>query len=79
MNPDSDVEEVVNRACAQLAEHFDSVQIFVTRHRGEDSITQNMEVGRGNFYARLGHIRDWLNMQDEFTRRHAIRKDEENH
>ncbi len=74
---DSQVEEIVNRACAQLAEHFDSVQIFVTRHKGENQVTQNMEVGRGNFYARLGHVREWLCMQDQFTRQHAIRKDAE--
>lgn len=69
------IEEIVERHAAQLGEHFDSVRIFVTRHRGEDANTVSYEYGLGNFYAQLGQVSEWLAMQDQFQRNHAIRKD----
>lgn len=52
-----------NDACLRLIENFDAVQIFATRHEG-DKGTIRVEVGRGNWFARLGHISAWLDSQD---------------
>jgi hypothetical protein len=59
----------VDRCIEILGEHFDSVQIFATRHEsttldGTLSITK----GTGNYFARYGQIREWILEQDEATR-----------
>lgn len=71
----AEMEELVKRSAAALAEHFDTVQIFVTRHDGGNEITQSYETGRGNFYTRYGQITEWTQMQDQFQRNEAIRRD----
>ena len=59
----------VKMACAQLAEHFDSVQIFVTQHDpAHDQRIESGEWGCGNFMARYGQVRSWLIHQDEITK-----------
>lgn len=42
----------VQKALDLLSEHFDTVQIFVTRH--EDGGTRAANLGSGNWYARYG-------------------------
>jgi hypothetical protein len=68
----------IKAAALNLGEHFDTVHIFCTRHKSEteeDTGTVNASYGIGNWFARLGHIRDWIIRQDEFTRINC-RKDE---
>lgn len=69
--------EIADRAQESLLEHFDSVQIFVTRHNGGGDTTQSYETGGGNFYARLGQVHEWMTIMDQYARSHAIRKDAE--
>lgn len=69
--------EMVDQAAAKLAEHFDSVQIFVTRQCGGEEQTWSYEAGKGNFYARLGQVQEFVCVQDQFQRNYAIRKDGE--
>lgn len=61
MKEDDDQElKRVNDACDVLIEHFDTVQIFVTRVAAEEGCgTVNIAVGRGNWFARVGHVHDW--------------------
>lgn len=66
----------VQDALTLLAEHFDTVRIFVTKH-GDDDRTAQYVVGRGNFYAQLGQIMEWLSIQNQYQRNWAIRKDAE--
>lgn len=67
--------ERVRKCCESLAEHFDSVQILCTRNTGEkDGNTVNVSMGRGNWFARYGQIREWLTKQEEGARWQA-RKD----
>jgi hypothetical protein len=61
----------------KLMEQFDSVRIFVTRHNGGAEETACYETGGGNFYAQLGQVQEWVCIQDQYQRNHAIRKDEE--
>jgi hypothetical protein len=63
--------ELVDLHAAQLAEHFDSVRIFCTKHNSDgegDSATQGYSKGRGNYYAQEGQIREWLTAMNEETR-----------
>lgn len=59
----------IKEACQTLAEHFDSVHIFATRHEsGELGGTVNVQYGEGNWFARLGQVQSWLTRQDEGSR-----------
>lgn len=60
----------------KLMEHFDSVQIFATRQHSavtgdSDKNTMSCESGGGNFYARMGQVREWLIRQDTYVEEHA--------
>ena len=57
MDPDLELLEGLK---AKLLEHFDTVQIFVTKHDGQKDDTEAIRVGGGNFYARCGQVRQWL-------------------
>lgn len=63
----------------QLAEHFDSVQIFVTRkadNETEEDGTVNINFGRGNWFARYGQVQAWLIKSEEWTRMEARKSDD---
>lgn len=68
---DQDLDRV-KAACELLGEHFDSVQIFVTRHEPavEDG-TINISWSAGNWFTRYGQVREWLIKADERTRAHV--------
>lgn len=69
---------LLERAANQLGEHFDTVQIFVTRHSPvEEGGTINADWGTGNWFARYGQIHDWLLRKDEQARLKARRDDQE--
>ena len=61
--------EAVLSVARQLGEHFDSVQIFVTRHEpGERDGTVTACAGIGNWYSRYGQIKEWVIKQDQHAR-----------
>ena len=63
MNQSENDIERVRRAVESLGEHFDTVQIFTTRHNpdGDDeSGTINVQWGSGNIDARYGQIAKWI-------------------
>lgn len=55
---------VVRKHVAELGEHFESVQVFVTRHCGEYEGTMHCEVGYGNWYTRMGQVVQWMKRND---------------
>lgn len=59
--------KIIQRHVDALREHFDTVQIFTTRHTGAE--TFQMVSGDGNWLARRGQIRDWTLRQDESVRK----------
>lgn len=61
-------EKIVQKALAQLMEHFDTVQIFATRWDPQDCTTGSINRGNGNFYARIGQVREWVEREDEAAR-----------
>lgn len=62
----------LKKACEDLSEHFDTIQIFATRVADEvdeeKGGTVNCNWGSGNWFARYGHIRYWMIKQDEQAR-----------
>lgn len=58
MSRETDLQ-LVQKAVDDLGEHFDTVQIFVTRYEGGDGTT-NINLGTGNWFARFGHVSEWL-------------------
>jgi hypothetical protein len=69
--------DVLRRHAAMLGEHFDTIQIFVTRHVAEDDDTITAHYGTGHWLARLGQVRDWVIQQDERVRCRTRREDED--
>lgn len=53
--------DIVKKHSAQLSEHFESVQIFVTKQRKEG--TESLRWGDGNWFARYGQIVTWIQEQ----------------
>ena len=51
---------MVKNHVAALAEHFDTVEVFCTRHEGNAVGTTAVAWGAGNWFARLGQIRAWM-------------------
>lgn len=68
-------EQVIKAALDTLREHFDSVQIFVTRYESGKG-TQSRTRGAGNYYANLGSIREYLLAEDAVTKHNALPKPE---
>jgi hypothetical protein len=67
MNGKPEIDRV--KKCADdLMEHFDSVMIFATEHDGSAEGTRTICFGRGNMYARIGQVREWLIRQDEISK-----------
>jgi hypothetical protein len=55
----------VNTALETLSEHFETVQIFVTRHEGMLDGSVGANVSSGNWFARYGQVREWIIQQEE--------------
>jgi hypothetical protein len=65
---DADLEMLAKHV-EQLGEHFDTVQIFCSRHdAGQEDGTVALNDGAGNWFARYGQIREWINKRDERAR-----------
>jgi len=52
-------EDLLDSHVAQLMEHFDTVQIFVTKYK-PDRTTDYVSRGSGNWFARKGQIGEWI-------------------
>ena len=58
--------KLVQRKVSELLEHCDSAQIFITKHA--ENVTQSYTWGAGNWYARDGQVRGWIQQNDEGCR-----------
>ena len=57
--------KLVEDAANALGEHFETVQIFTTRHEsGTLDGTSNVNIGVGNWFARYGQVIDWIKRKD---------------
>jgi hypothetical protein len=56
-----------------LAEHFDSVQVFCTRHDNQNlKGTINVHYGSGDWFARYGHVSAWLKSEEKDMKLNTI-------
>lgn len=60
--------DLLKKHAADLGEHFDSVQIIVTKHESDEIGTVFAHQGAGDYYARLGAVTEWLTRQEELAR-----------
>jgi hypothetical protein len=63
MSENIDINTVLQRACAQLMEHCDSVQIFVTVDDGPNDQTRAYHFGNGSYFTRLGQVQYWVDCE----------------
>lgn len=70
------IRQVVDECCAKISEHCGAVQIIVSYHNHEAG-TMSYEKGSGSFHARLGAIAEWMEVQRQYAKNWAIRKDNE--
>ncbi len=76
MNNDTDLK-LLERAVAQLGEHFDTVRIIATKY--EDGKSWSCSYGNGNWYGQLGSVREWMTLRDEELRLAERRKGIDDH
>jgi hypothetical protein len=55
-------EEMVKKHVSMLKEHFDAVQIFVSRDEGSKGGTVALRLGLGDVFARYGHAKLWVGL-----------------
>jgi hypothetical protein len=67
--------ELLDKVVANLAEHYDTVQIIVTRHDG-DAGTLVRTRGCGNWSARYGSAKEYIENCEETFRADSRRKNE---
>lgn len=61
--------ERLRKAVLALSEHFDAVQIFASRYNGESGKgTTSWNFGVGNWFAREGQVREWVEKENEASR-----------
>ncbi len=76
--PDSDDLKWLNRIADTLDERFDSVVVLVTRRDITTKCrTIHFSVARGNYYAKMGQIREYLAKEDEASRMEVRDEDDE--
>lgn len=82
MNADDDSDdevsghdiEIVRKASVELMKHFDSVQIFASRHEGQKTIA--VKSGLGNWFSRFGQISLWVKAQVAIDSKEEIDREE---
>ena len=78
----NEIEKLAEDFASRLAEHSDSVRIFVTK-QGDGSASNSgyFSTGRGSLFAQIGQVKEWIITQDEYVkenaRRNAFPNDEE--
>ena len=71
-------QALVDAAVQSLGEHFDTVQVLVTRESDDgEKDTVSIARGAGNWYARQGQMLHWLERGLEITRDDARSKNDE--
>lgn len=72
MTPD-ERQRVLQDHVAMLREHFDNVQIFCSSVDDEDT-TKYHAAGSGNYFARLGQVRDYVTKRDALDEAQFLNK-----
>ena len=67
---DEEMRRITGDAATRLMEHFDNVQIFVSK-KANDGLTYSCCFGSGNWFARVGQVGEWLEIVREGARERA--------
>lgn len=71
------IKKIVDECVTRIGEHVDAVQVIVSHHNTDTNNTMSYEKGSGNFHTRLGVIVEWVEVQRQYERSWAIRKEKE--
>lgn len=66
---DDEFDKMMNEILGRIMEHADAVRIFVSQH--DDDQTRSYTIGRGNFHAQYGLVKEWMARQDQHNREKA--------
>lgn len=61
--------ELIKNQVRILMDSFDTVMIFATKHDPESENTTMFNQGSGNYFARYGQVKDWINHEEGKTMR----------
>lgn len=61
---------ILDKHCILLSEHFDNIQIIVTRRDPDSDQTMKANRGYGNWYANYGAVKEWVTENEERSRMH---------
>lgn len=80
--PESDPEiaaavALVEKSVKNLMEHFDTVQVFCSAHRGDSEKTFSTTRCRGSWFTRFGQVKEWVLFEEEKVRACARQSAEE--
>jgi hypothetical protein len=78
--PDKNVQKAMQKAIDILAEHVDTVQLFVTLHNNEGNYTDAWDDGIGNVLARTMQVQKWLDgemVEDDYCEEDDEDEDDE--
>jgi hypothetical protein len=79
---DDDIDKIINSeneadadnkfvesVTQKLMERFSSVQIFAVKYKpGDGNETVGVSSGNGDWYSRIGYIKEWVIRQDEYIK-----------
>ena len=66
------VAQLIDKAAVDLAEHVESVVIIATSASEKNPrMTHMWAKGRGNFYAQVGSIKEWMLRREEETKQNV--------
>jgi predicted CoA-binding protein len=64
-------QELIQSLIESITDRFDTIQVFTTSHNRETGETTYIGMGTGNFYARIGQIKEWLQLQKDIINQKA--------
>lgn len=73
MDDPAEAARLIDGHVAALLEHFETVQIFVTKVHKEADATASMVRGDGNWFARYGQVKEWILKTEAMARREIPR------
>lgn len=74
MSDKKEIEKQIETFCSSIMEHADSVRVFVTSHDGMADVSHAFSIGKGNFFAQVGQVKEWIVRQDQYIKIDACKE-----
>lgn len=65
------LQELLEKSANEIGAVADSVLIIATYHDGNQSITNAISTGYGDYYARYGAAKEWVMRQEQLVKTNA--------